>query len=169
MSDDLMTNNIFTDIRNDCELWIYTSEMLEEFAEGDENLGDLEYHLAMEIEGTVGNLMVSLIQQAFAEVRALGEDTDDDLFGMKKTLMPRGYNFVIYVNNHPRGKAVSIENAVDRATRYIAGVKDANPEARVHLQVIDDHDGEVMWSGGSGFEGKFYNAGKYQDINQTSF
>jgi hypothetical protein len=52
--------------------------MLEEFAEGDENLGDLEYHLAMEIEGTVGNLMVSLIQQAFAEVRALGEDTDDD-------------------------------------------------------------------------------------------
>lgn len=80
MSDVLMTNNIFTDIRNDCELWIYTSEMLEEFAEGDENQGDLEYHLAMEIEGTVGNLMISLIQQAFADVRALGEDTDDDLF-----------------------------------------------------------------------------------------
>ncbi len=256
MSDTLATNNIFTDIRNDSELWAYTSEMLEEFAEGDENLGDLEYHLAMEIEGTVGNLMISLIQQAYAETpmigenlddddlfsnsakivrrgeltkqhinrktvadkkgiavgakikflmpngryytgrvvkllpsgrikieykingikydrslsphnvrpeHVIGEDSDDDMFSTKKTLMPRGHNFVIYVNNHPRGKAISIENAVDRATRYIAGVKDGNPDARVHIQVVDDYDGEVMWSGGSGFEGKFYNAGKYVD------
>jgi hypothetical protein len=93
----------------------------------------------------------------------IGEDSDDNLFSTKKSRMPQGHNFVIYVNNHARGKAVSIEDAVDRATRYIAGVKDADPAARVHLQVIDDHDGEVMWSGGTGFEGKFYNAGKYVD------
>jgi len=93
----------------------------------------------------------------------IGEDSDDDMFSTRKTPMPRGHNFVIYVNNRPRGKAVSVDNAVDRATRYIAAVVEANPEARVNIQIVDDWDGEVMWSGGSGFEGKYYNRGKYQD------
>ena len=87
LADTLMTNNIFTDIRNDSELWAYATEMMEEFAEGDE---ELEYHLAMEIEGTVGHLIVKLMQQAFAGVRALGEDTDDDLF-----------------SNRPNGKVIA--------------------------------------------------------------
>jgi len=72
LSDVLMTNNIFTNIRKDSDLWIYATEMIEDFAEGDE---ELEYHLGMEIEGTVGNLIVRLMQDAFANVRALGENS----------------------------------------------------------------------------------------------
>lgn len=149
MSDVLMTNNIFTDIRNDCELWIYTSEMLEEFAEGDENQGDLEYHLAMEIEGTVGNLMISLIQQAFADVRALGEDTDDDLFSKRRD---RPVNrFTIYVNNKPLRTMIDLEQAAGAAEDLI------NHETRrVNVQVINAVDGEILWSGGTDRMGKWH-------------
>ena len=130
MSDVLMTNNIFTDIRNDCELWIYTSEMLEEFAEGDENQGDLEYHLAMEIEGTVGNLMVSLIQQAFADVRALGEnskpgvaeDTDDDLFSNRPNGKVIAQDLELWLRRRQSGSRRSIgANSVQYVQRIIAG------------------------------------------------
>ena len=157
MSDVLMTNNIFTDIRNDCELWIYTSEMLEEFAEGDENQGDLEYHLAMEIEGTVGNLMISLIQQAFADVRALGEnskpgvaeDTDDDLFSKRRE---RPVNrFTIYVNNKALRTMIDLEQAVGAAEDLI------NQETRrVNVQVVNAFDGEILWSGGTDRMGKWH-------------
>jgi hypothetical protein len=70
LADTLMTNNIFDNIRNDSELWAYATEMMEEFAEGD---GDLEYHLAMEIEGTVGHLIVKMMQDAYHSVNRATE------------------------------------------------------------------------------------------------
>lgn len=73
VADTLMTNNIFTDIRNDSDLWIYATDMIADFAPED---SDLEYHLAMEIEGTMGNLIVQLIQAAYNDVNALGEDIE---------------------------------------------------------------------------------------------
>jgi hypothetical protein len=72
LSDTLMTNDIFTNIRNDSELWTYVKEMIEEFESYD---SEREYACAMEIEGTVGNLIVKLMQEAFASVRALGENS----------------------------------------------------------------------------------------------
>ena len=89
----------------------------------------------------------------YYEKLATIEETDDDadLFGIQPTgrNLPAGHKFIIYINNQPRGKAVDLEHAVDRAERYLAAVEEQNPDARVNIQIVDDHDGEVMWSGGS--------------------
>lgn len=148
LSDTLMTNNIFTNIRKDSDLWIYATEMIEDFAEGDE---ELEYHLGMEIEGTVGNLIVRLMQEAFASVRALGEDTDDDLFSKRRE---RPVNrFTIYVNNKPLRTMIDLEQAAGAAEDLI------NQETRrVNVQVVNAVDGEILWSGGTDRMGKWYGA-----------
>lgn len=65
----LITHDIIPSIRNESELWMYVTEMLEDFAEGDEDRGDLEYHFAMDIEGELGNLLVRLIQEAYDTVK----------------------------------------------------------------------------------------------------
>jgi hypothetical protein len=143
-----MTNNIFTNIRKDSDLWIYATEMIEDFAEGDE---ELEYHLGMEIEGTVGNLIVRLMQEAFASVRALGEDTDDDLFSKRRE---RPVNrFTIYVNNKPLRTMIDLEQAAGAAEDLI------NQETRrVNVQVVNAVDGEILWSGSTDRMGKWHGA-----------
>ena len=138
MSDVLMTNNIFTDIRNDCELWIYTSEMLEEFAEGDENQGDLEYHLAMEIEGTVGNLMISLIQQAFADVRALGENSKPGVAeGRENVEHFNGLDFSIEIE---KDDEYVDDDDTDNQTIYVKAF--ANGRELGHVLFTIDYDGQ---------------------------
>ena len=140
MSDVLMTNNIFTDIRNDCELWIYTSEMLEEFAEGDENQGDLEYHLAMEIEGTVGNLMISLIQQAFADVRALGENSKPGVAeGRENVEHFNGLDFSIEIE---KDDEYVDDDDTDNQTIYVKAF--ANGRELGHVLFTIDYDGQGM-------------------------
>lgn len=148
LSDTLMSNNIFTDIRNDSDLWVYATDMMVDFDEGD---GDLEYHLAMEIEGTVGNLIVQLMQQAFASVRSLGEDTDDELFSKVRE---RPVNrFTIYVNNRPLRTMIDLEQAAGAAEDLI------NQETRrVNVQVVNAVDGEILWSGGTDRMGKWHGA-----------
>ncbi len=148
LADTLMTNNIFTNIRKDSDLWIYATEMIEDFAEDAE---ELEYHLAQEIEGTVGNLIVKLMQQAFANVRALGENTDDDLFSKRRE---RPVNrFTIYINNKPLRTMIDLEQAVGVAEDMI------NQETRrVNVQVVNAFDGEILWSGGTDRMGQWYGA-----------
>jgi hypothetical protein len=103
----------------------------------------------MEIEGTVGNLMVSLIQQAFAEVRALGEDTDDDLFSKRRD---RPVNrFTIYINNKALHTMIDLEQAVGVAEDMIK-----LETRRVNVQVVNAFDGEILWSGGTTRKGSWH-------------
>ena len=111
--------------------------------------------------------IVNKLAQAFKTWA--NEDLDDaDLFGTQPVghRLPPGHKFVIYINNQPRGKAADLEHAVDRSERYLEAVKASNPEAPVNIQIVDDHDGEVMWSGGSWTGGaRYYRGGasKYKN------
>lgn len=149
LSDTLATNDIFSNIRNDSELWIYVQDVLAD--SGEANLGDIEYACAMTMEGDVGNLMVQLMQEAFASVRALGEDTDDELFSKRRD---RPVNrFTIYVNNKPLRTMIDLEQAAGVAEDLI------NQETRrVNVQVINAVDGEILWSGGTDRMGKWHGA-----------
>ena len=73
LSDTLATNDIFSNIRNDSELWMYVQDVLAD--SGEANLGDIEYACAMTMEGDVGELIVRLMQEAFANVRKISENS----------------------------------------------------------------------------------------------
>jgi hypothetical protein len=68
------------EVRAESELWAYVEEMLMEVYDEDDisKIEEIQYDCAQSMEYNLGSLLTKLIQQAYAEVRALGEDTDDD-------------------------------------------------------------------------------------------
>lgn len=174
-----MLIDIVSSLRYDSDLWDYLANILENMGEEEDedtgeltNMEDIEFELASDCEGHMQMMLEVAMEYAILAVSRIEEDLDDaELFGTQPTghRLPPGHKFVIYINNQPRGKAVDLENAVDRSERYLAAVHEQNPDARVNIQIVDDHDGEVMWSGAAGRGSTYYRGGasKYAKIDEA--
>jgi hypothetical protein len=139
------------EVRAESELWAYVEEMLMEVYDEDDisKIEEIQYDCAQSMEYNLGSLLTKLIQQAFAEVRALGEDTDDDLFSKRRD---RPVNrFTIYINNKALHTMIDLEQAVGVAEDMIK-----LETRRVNVQVVNAFDGEILWSGGTTRKGSWH-------------